>query len=77
MMTSNIPENYRKVAHRYDQYKQVEVTVFYGKLDKNAKGTFFVTTNNILAGPYTRGEIEATMECLNIDLDFKSPAVIG
>jgi hypothetical protein len=68
-----IPEEYQKIAHRYDQFKQVECTVYYGYV--NNQGTYFVEANEKLAGPFTRSEIEVIMDCLKNDIDFKRPAL--
>jgi hypothetical protein len=69
-----IPEHYRKVAHRFDQYTQVEVTIWYGRDEETSRGTFFIETNDKLAGPYTKLELESTIDCIKMDLDFKNPA---
>jgi hypothetical protein len=70
-----IPENYRQVADRWDQYKQTQVRIWYGKGKNDPRGTFFIEVNDKVAGPYNKSELEALMDSLKMDLDFKNPAM--
>lgn len=68
----SIPKDFHKVANRFDQFKQVECSVYYGR-QEDGSGVFFIELNEKVAGPFNRSEIEVLMDSLKNDIDFKRP----
>ena len=73
-MTREDLKEFNRIGHRYDQFTRAEVAVYLNR--STVPPSYALEVDDVISGPYTKGQIQTIADCLTIDVDLKRPRTV-